>query len=81
MLVNGLGGTPKEELYILFRRVSQLLGERGVTAKHVWVGEFATAMEMAGASISILHLDEELDPPCRRSGQHAFLSALRSVRE
>ncbi|MER9473643.1 dihydroxyacetone kinase subunit DhaK [Mesorhizobium sp. M0520] len=61
VLVNGLGGTPMEELYILFRRVSQLLEARGVTAKHVWVGEFATAMEMAGASISILHLDEELE--------------------
>ncbi|MBB3593904.1 dihydroxyacetone kinase-like protein [Rhizobium sp. BK529] len=62
VLVNGLGGTPMEELYILFRRVSQLLGERGVTAKHVFVGEFATSMEMAGASVSILHLDDELDP-------------------
>ncbi|MCA1443293.1 dihydroxyacetone kinase subunit DhaK [Ensifer sp. IC4062] len=61
VLVNGLGGTPMEELYILFRRVSQLLGERGVKAKHVWVGEFATSMEMAGASVSVLHLDEELD--------------------
>lgn len=61
VLVNGLGGTPLEELYILFRRVSQLLEARGVTARHVWVGEFATSMEMAGASISILHLDEELD--------------------
>jgi dihydroxyacetone kinase-like protein len=61
VLVNGLGGTPREELYILFRRVSQLLGVRGVRAKHVWIGEFATAMEMAGASISILHLDDELD--------------------
>ncbi|MDH4440926.1 MAG: dihydroxyacetone kinase subunit DhaK [Rhizobium sp.] len=61
VLMNGLGGTPLEELYILFRRVSQLLEERGVTAKHVFVGEFATSMEMAGASISILHLDEELD--------------------
>jgi dihydroxyacetone kinase-like protein len=61
VLINGLGGTPLEELYILFRRVSQLLEARGVTAKHVWVGEFATSMEMAGASISILHLDEELD--------------------
>lgn len=61
VLVNGLGGTPMEELYILFRRVSELLEGRGVTAKHVWVGEFATAMEMAGASVSILHLDEELD--------------------
>ncbi|MBB4186547.1 dihydroxyacetone kinase subunit DhaK [Sinorhizobium terangae] len=61
VLVNGLGGTPMEELYILFRRVSQLLGERGVKPKHVWVGEFATSMEMAGASVSVLHLDEELD--------------------
>lgn len=61
VLVNGLGGTPMEELYILFRRVSQLLDERGVKAKHVWVGEFATSMEMAGASVSVLHLDEELD--------------------
>ncbi len=61
VLVNGLGGTPMEELYILFRRVSQLLAERGVQAKHVWVGEFATSMEMAGASVSVLHLDEELD--------------------
>lgn len=61
VLVNGLGGTPLEELYVLYRRVSQLFEARGVTAKYVWVGEFATSMEMAGASISILHLDEELD--------------------
>jgi dihydroxyacetone kinase-like protein len=60
LLVNGLGGTAKEELYILFRRVSQFLTERGTTVKHVWIGEYATSMEMAGASISILHLDEEL---------------------
>lgn len=61
VLVNGLGGTPMEELYVLFRRVSQLFEGRGVNAKHVWIGEFATSMEMAGASISVLHLDEELD--------------------
>lgn len=61
VLMNGLGGTPQEELYVMFRRVSQLLEERGVKAKHVWVGEFATSMEMAGASVSVLHLDEELD--------------------
>lgn len=60
VLVNGLGGTAKEELYILFRHVSQLLTERGTTVKHVWIGEYATSMEMAGASISTLHLDEEL---------------------
>lgn len=62
ILMNGLGGTPKEELYILFRRVGQLMDARGVKIRHVWLGEFATAMEMAGFSISVLHLDEELEP-------------------
>ena len=61
VLVNGLGGTPREELYIFYRRVSQLFAARNVKVKHVWIGEFATAMEMAGASISVLKLDAELD--------------------
>ncbi len=60
VLINGLGATPKEELYVLFRRVSAILKERGVAIFHVYVGEFATSMEMAGASISLLYLDEEL---------------------
>lgn len=62
VLINGLGGTPLEELYILFRRVGQLMDERGVKIRHVWLGEFATSMEMAGASISVMHLDGELEP-------------------
>ena len=61
VLVNGLGGTPREELYIFYRRISQLFATRNVKVKHVWIGEFATAMEMAGASISVLKLDAELD--------------------
>lgn len=60
VLVNGLGGTPREELYIFYRRVSQLFADRGVKVRQVWIGEFATAMEMAGASISVLKLDAEL---------------------
>ena len=60
VLVNGLGGTPKEELYILFRRLAGLLSEHGVTVFHAYIGEFATSMEMAGASISLLLLDDEL---------------------
>jgi dihydroxyacetone kinase-like protein len=60
VLVNGLGATPKEELYVLFRRVAAVLKERGVSIFHVYIGEFATSMEMVGASISILYLDEEL---------------------
>ena len=60
VLVNGLGATPKEELYVLFRSVSTILKEAGIAVFHVYVGEYATAMEMAGASISLLKLDEEL---------------------
>jgi len=60
VLVNGLGATPSEELYILYRRVHQRLQELGVGVYHAYVGEFATAMEMSGASISVLHLDDEL---------------------
>jgi dihydroxyacetone kinase-like protein len=60
VLVNGLGGTPKEELYILYRRVHALLAERGLEVHRVWVGEYATSLEMAGASVSVLKLDDEL---------------------
>jgi phosphoenolpyruvate---glycerone phosphotransferase subunit DhaK len=60
VLVNGLGGTPKEELYVLYRRVHGLLDERGIAVHRVWVGEYATSLEMAGASLSLLRLDDEL---------------------
>lgn len=60
VLINGLGATPKEELYVMYRRVQQLLKEKGITVFKVYVGEFATSMEMAGASISLLKLDSEL---------------------
>jgi dihydroxyacetone kinase-like protein len=60
VLMNGLGGTPQEELYILYRRVAQTLSDLGVTVQKTYVGEFATAMEMAGFSISIIRLDDEL---------------------
>lgn len=60
VLVNGLGATPKEELYILYRRVKQLLDKAGITVHSTYIGEFATSMEMAGASISLLKLDDEL---------------------
>ncbi len=60
VLVNGLGATPREELYIVYRRVSQLLKEKGIKVFNVYVGEYATSMDMAGMSISLLKLDEEL---------------------
>lgn len=60
VLVNGLGATPPEELYLLYRRVHLLLGERGVTVHRAWVGEYATSLEMAGASLSVMKLDDTL---------------------
>ncbi|TFD10633.1 dihydroxyacetone kinase subunit DhaK [Cryobacterium sp. TMT1-21] len=59
VLVNGMGATPLEELYLLFRRVHQLLTEQGITIDKNYVGEYATSLEMAGASISILALSDE----------------------
>jgi dihydroxyacetone kinase/dihydroxyacetone kinase-like protein len=59
VLVNGMGATPLEELYLLFRRVHQLLTEQGITIDKNYVGEYATSLEMAGASISLLALTDE----------------------
>jgi dihydroxyacetone kinase-like protein len=60
VLVNGLGATPKEELYVLYRRAHRLLDGAGLRVHRVWVGEYATSLEMAGASVSLLKLDDEL---------------------
>lgn len=58
--VNGMGGTPLVELYIVYRRVAQVLGERGLTIERNLVGNFITSLEMAGTSITLLKLDDEL---------------------
>jgi phosphoenolpyruvate---glycerone phosphotransferase subunit DhaK len=60
VLVNGLGATPPEELYILYRRVHQGLTAAGHSVHRAFVGEYATSLEMVGASVSLLHLDDEL---------------------
>jgi dihydroxyacetone kinase len=60
LLVNGLGATPLEELYLVYRRAHHLLGERGVRIHDSWVGEYATSLEMAGASVTLMKLDNEL---------------------
>ena len=58
VLVNGMGATPLEELYVLYRRVHQVLSGLDVTIAKSYVGEYATSLEMAGASISLLALDD-----------------------
>ncbi len=60
VLVNGLGATPLEELYIVYRKVHRILADMGVGIYMPHIGEYATSMEMAGLSVSVLKLDDEL---------------------
>ena len=72
VLVNGLGGTPKEELLIVYRRVAQILSDKGITAIMPHIGEYATSMEMAGMSVTVIELDEELEKLLRAPAQSPF---------
>lgn len=60
VLVNGLGGTPMEELYICYNSIYKYFDNLGATIDSKLIGEYATSMEMAGMSISVLKLDDEL---------------------
>ncbi|WP_026532279.1 dihydroxyacetone kinase subunit DhaK [Arthrobacter sp. H41] len=60
LMVNGMGGTPASELYIVFRKTVELLEAQGVKVERSLVGNYITALEMQGASISVLRLDDEL---------------------
>ncbi len=61
VLVNSLGATPVEELFILYNRVADRIADAGLTIAHPLVGRYATSMEMAGASLTVLPLDAELE--------------------
>ena len=67
VLVNGLGATPPEELFILYNKFHDIIEERGIKVYKTFIGEYATSMEMAGASFSLLKLNNEfkelLDAP------------------
>jgi dihydroxyacetone kinase-like protein len=58
--VNGMGGTPAEELYVVYRKAKEICDREGITIRHKMVGELVTALEMAGASISLTLLDDEM---------------------
>jgi dihydroxyacetone kinase-like protein len=60
LFVNGMGGTPQVELYIVFRRAAEVLAERGIEVTRTLVGNFTTSLEMQGMSITVLTLDDEL---------------------
>jgi dihydroxyacetone kinase-like protein len=59
VFVNSMGGTPLAELYVVYRRVCQLLDEGGVQVARDLVGPYITSLEMQGASVTILRLDDE----------------------
>jgi phosphoenolpyruvate---glycerone phosphotransferase subunit DhaK len=58
--VNGMGGTPLIELYVVYNKVAQMCADRGVTIERNLVGSYITSLEMAGCSITLLKLDDEM---------------------
>ncbi len=70
--VNGMGGTPLMELYVVYGELHKLLQARGITIARSLVGSYITALDMAGCSITLLRLDDELtalwDAPVNTTG-------------
>lgn len=60
VMINGLGSTPEMELFIVNQKVQKILQEKGIKVYHTFVGEYMTALEMGGCSVTLLKLDEEL---------------------
>ena len=60
LFVNGMGGTPQIELYIVFRRAAEVLAEKGIEVTRSLIGNYTTSLEMQGMSITVLKLDDEL---------------------
>jgi phosphoenolpyruvate---glycerone phosphotransferase subunit DhaK len=60
LMINGLGGTPISELYLLYGRAHEQLADRGITVGRNYVGEYCTSLDMAGVSLTLVRLDDEL---------------------
>jgi dihydroxyacetone kinase-like protein len=60
LMVNGLGGTPISELYLLYGYAHKQLADRGINVRRNYVGEYCTSLDMAGASITLSRLDDEI---------------------
>ncbi|MFC5928967.1 dihydroxyacetone kinase subunit DhaK [Cryobacterium melibiosiphilum] len=61
LMINGLGGTPISELYILYGRAHEQLRQRGIDVGRSYVGEYCTSLDMAGASLTLVKLDDEIE--------------------
>ncbi|MBR6370903.1 MAG: dihydroxyacetone kinase subunit DhaK [Bacteroidaceae bacterium] len=60
VLVSGLGSTPLMELYILYNEVQKIMEDKGIRIHRAFVGNYFTSLEMAGATLSVMKLDDEL---------------------
>lgn len=76
VLLSGLGATPVMEQYILYNKVEELLSERGIGVYRSYVGNYFTSLEMMGATLTLMKLDEELkellDMECESMGMTQF---------
>jgi dihydroxyacetone kinase len=83
VLLNGLGRTKYEEMFATYSRVHERLADAGLSPLHTEVGEFVTSLDMAGVSLSILMLDDELAElyaaPCDTPGYRSTGAALAQV--
>ena len=61
VLLSGLGATPVMELYILYDRLADVLGQKNIEIRHNFVGNYFTSLEMMGATLTVMRLDDELD--------------------
>ncbi|MFC0682294.1 dihydroxyacetone kinase family protein [Lysobacter korlensis] len=89
VVLNGLGSVKYEELFVVYRRIAQLLTERGVVVVEPDVGELVTSFDMAGASLTLFWLDDELerlwtapaDTPAYRKGALEALAPAEAAGE
>ena len=74
LMINGFGGTPLQELYLLNHAIFKQLHDRDIKVHRIFVGNFMTSIDMLGASVSIMKLDEKLksllNAPCSAPGFH-----------
>jgi phosphoenolpyruvate---glycerone phosphotransferase subunit DhaK len=75
LLVNGLGATPLEELYLLYRQAAKTIEGDGLHVAYTYIGEYVTSLEMAGASLTVMLLDDELEALLDAPAQSPFFRA------
>jgi dihydroxyacetone kinase-like protein len=72
VMLNGMGGTPLIELYLMYGEVAAILEKHGVTVARSLVGNYITSLDMAGCSVTVLRADDEIvslwDAPVETSG-------------